>query len=194
MSACQVSSSNPTSLRLGCLATRNLPSPANESKPPSEKPRKSRERKGDKWLLRQQPEGKKKHRDSQRRANHDQRHELSKPSPGHDTQRQPCLTPMHSTTSAVIARWAQTTSFYDNGNSSPLPNERMYAGPGEPSEIIHPGDVLEECSRRCCWTRNSVHQEKTARGLALRNKPMGHALSGIARPPIFPPPRARPVS
>ena len=60
--------------------------------------------KRDKWLLRQQPERKEKHRDGQRRANHEQRHELSKLSARHDTQRQACLTPMHSTASAVIAR------------------------------------------------------------------------------------------
>ena len=44
----------------------------------SQTSRKSREKKSGKWLVRQQPERKEKHRSGQRRANHEQRHELSK--------------------------------------------------------------------------------------------------------------------
>src|SRR6516162_11106186 len=50
--------------------------------------RESRERKSGKWLVRQQPERKEKHRNGQRRANHEQRHELSKLSATHEMQRQ----------------------------------------------------------------------------------------------------------
>src|SRR5262249_832551 len=54
----------------------------------SEKPRKSRERKRSKRFKRQQPERKEKRRNGQRRANHEQHHELSKPSATHDVQHQ----------------------------------------------------------------------------------------------------------
>jgi hypothetical protein len=128
--------------------------------PLSEKPRKSRERKGDKWLLRQQPEGKKKHRDGQRRANHEQRHELSKPSPTHDTQRHLCLTPMHSTASAVIARWAQPTSVYDNGNSSPLPDERMLVRGSHP---LFPPEPLRQALQSLHWFRQDIGGRKARR-------------------------------
>jgi len=49
--------------------------------------RESRERKSGKWLVRQQPERKEKHRNGQRRANHEQRREFSKLSPTHEMQR-----------------------------------------------------------------------------------------------------------
>jgi hypothetical protein len=76
----------------------------------SGKRRKFRKRKRRKPLKRKQPERKEKYRERQRRANHEQRHDLSKLiaryEARHDTQRQRCcLTPMHSTASAVIARW-----------------------------------------------------------------------------------------
>src|SRR5262249_31212359 len=57
---------------------------------------------------RQQPERKEKHRNGQRRANHEQQRQFSKLSATHDVQHQrtlcPSLTPMHSTSSTVIAR------------------------------------------------------------------------------------------
>ena len=53
----------------------------------SQTSRKSREKKSGKWLVRQQPERKEKHRNGQRRANHEQRHELSKLSATHEMQR-----------------------------------------------------------------------------------------------------------
>src|SRR5262249_4697997 len=54
----------------------------------SEKPRKSRERKRSKRLIRQQPERKEKYRERQCRANRKQHYNLSKPSARHDMQRQ----------------------------------------------------------------------------------------------------------
>ena len=52
----------------------------------SETSRKSRQKKRGKWLIRHQPGRKEKHRNGQRRANHEQRHELSKLSATHDAR------------------------------------------------------------------------------------------------------------
>ena len=50
----------------------------------SQTSRKSREKKSGKWLVRQQPERKEKHRNGQRRTNHEQRREFSKLSATHE--------------------------------------------------------------------------------------------------------------
>ena len=70
----------PTPCVVGALA--GLPAPTHHTS------RESRERKSGKWLVRQQPECKEKHRNGQRRANHEQRREFSKLSATHEMQRQ----------------------------------------------------------------------------------------------------------
>src|SRR5262249_26276436 len=76
-----------TVLRLEGFSCRNLCSVSEKSQRSlSEKTKNSRERKRSKRMKRQQPKRKEKHRNGQRRANHEQQHELSKLRASHDVQ------------------------------------------------------------------------------------------------------------
>jgi hypothetical protein len=77
----------------------------------SQTSRKSREKKSGKWLVRQQPERKEKHRNGQRRANRKQHYKLSKPSARHDMRNANAQHTVRWSVADQSAPWASIISF-----------------------------------------------------------------------------------